>query len=588
MDTGKSILLIESDERSAHDVLRFLKVSAYSFSVSHASSSAEAINYLNSRKPDLVLLDAAIFTDKNYPQLNALLHRGNVPVVLLSDSAVSDARKQASSIGATDYIVKNKINLFHLQKTIVTALKINEAEEKLESTLNGMASQHDSFYRILSRVEDGVLVLNASNAVRYANTKAYSILGEAYMHKYLADYVCYRHTETEEQVTIQPSDEVSVTFRVSSINWNSEACNLFIISQQRLSAPQQFIDLPATQVLLDSLNQPLMLVSNDNIIFANKALQQLSGQPPQIFKSLRLIDFAESASAFNPGYSVQSFLSTYQFQGIFHHANGSNIKAGFTSTPLNLEGNLYRLVTVIPEDINSSAVVPAHRGADDAISSEDVLHLASHDLREPVRTILNYVQLIGDKLNESKYEEATEYAQFAKDAASRMERLLSDLKAYIALSTHNFQMSKVSVKIVVNDVLKSMKLRIENAEAQVSVAELPEVSADRELLDKLLSILIDNALKFHRGNRKPIVDIGYDKHEGRIVFCVRDNGIGIAKKYQSKVFDLFERLNRVDEFPGNGLGLAIAKKIVEMHGGEIWIESLPGFGSSFYFTLSTR
>ncbi len=569
-------------------MLRFLKVSAYSFSVSHASSSGEAVNYLNNRKPDLVLLDAAIFTDKDYPQLNTLLHRENVPVVLLSDSAVSDARKQASSVGATDYIVKNKINLFHLQKTIVNALKINEAEEKLESTLNGMASQHDSFYRILSRVEDGVLVLNASNAVRYANTKAYSILGEAYMHKYLADYVCYRQTDTEEIVTIQPSDEVSISFRISSINWNSEACNLFVIRQQRLAVPQHFTDLPATHVLIDSISQALMLVSNDNIIFANKTLQELSGQSVQALKSLKLNDFAESASAFNPGFSVQSFLSTYQVQGILHHADGSTIKASFTSTPLNLGGELYRLVTVTPEDIHPSASAPLHRGAEDAISSEDVLHLASHDLREPVRTILNYVQLIGDKLTEAKYAEAIEYAQFAKDAALRMERLLSDLKSYIRLNTHNFQMSKVSAKIVVNDVIKSMKRRIDDAEAQVSVAELPEVSADRELLDKLLTVLIDNALKFHRGNRKPVVDIGFDKHEGRIVFCVRDNGIGIAKKYQSKVFDLFERLNRIDEFPGNGLGLAIARKIVEMHGGEIWIESVPGFGTSFYFTLSSR
>jgi light-regulated signal transduction histidine kinase (bacteriophytochrome) len=120
------------------------------------------------------------------------------------------------------------------------------------------------------------------------------------------------------------------------------------------------------------------------------------------------------------------------------------------------------------------------------------------------------------------------------------------------------------------------------------LAELPEVSADRELLEKLFSQLIDNAIKFHKKDRTPIVDIGYDKYDGKVVFCVRDNGIGISKKYHQKIFDLFERLNRVDEFPGNGLGLAICKKIIELHGGEIWIESLPGFGSSFYFTLQSK
>lgn len=122
-------------------------------------------------------------------------------------------------------------------------------------------------------------------------------------------------------------------------------------------------------------------------------------------------------------------------------------------------------------------------------------------------------------------------------------------------------------------------------QAEVSFTELPDVSADRELVEKLLFQLIDNALKFRKKDKKPVIDIGYEKFEGNVIFCVRDNGIGISKKYYHKIFELFEKLNRVDEYPGNGLGLAISRKITELHGGEIWVESLPGSGSNFYFTL---
>jgi light-regulated signal transduction histidine kinase (bacteriophytochrome) len=138
---------------------------------------------------------------------------------------------------------------------------------------------------------------------------------------------------------------------------------------------------------------------------------------------------------------------------------------------------------------------------------------------------------------------------------------------------------------MVANVLKDLKPLIEEKEAVVNVAPLPDISADRELVEKLLQHLVANALLFHKKGNKPIVDIAFDKYDGNIIFCVRDNGIGISKKYHAKIFELFERLNRVDEYPGNGLGLAICKKIVEMHGGKIWVESLPGAGSSFYFTL---
>jgi nitrogen-specific signal transduction histidine kinase/CheY-like chemotaxis protein len=588
MDTVKNILLIEGDERSAQDVLRFLKVSGYMFSVSHVSDISDALNYFHTRKPDLVLLDSVFAADKDFNALKSVFQRDSVPLVLLSDAPPADARKQADKVGAADYLVKTKINLFHLQKTIVTALKLTEAEEKYETTLTGFVAQREAFYEVFDKMNEGVLVVNAANAVRYANAKAYSILSEDYLKIYLADYICYHDREQEQMVEISPSSDVLIQLRISKVDWNGEACNLFVIEQRDVFRETILGENKVFAQLTNSLDLNILLTRGDEIVFADNASLKLLKSNAESVVGKPMHNFVEFSSLPPANLSVQSFLSDKQTDGLVKYKDGSTLPVTIVSKPISINGEFHLMYLLKPKNSEGNTAVPRYRAEDDSITSEDVLHLASHDLREPVRTILNYVQLIADKLGEERYKEANEYALFAKDAAERMEKLLSDLKLYIALNTHKFQLSKVSAKMTVNDVLKNAKHKIQESGAQISLAELPEVSADRELLEKLFSQLIDNAIKFHKKDRTPIVDIGYDKYEGKVVFCVRDNGIGISKKYHQKIFDLFERLNRVDEFPGNGLGLAICKKIIELHGGEIWIESLPGFGSSFYFTLQAK
>ncbi len=133
-----------------------------------------------------------------------------------------------------------------------------------------------------------------------------------------------------------------------------------------------------------------------------------------------------------------------------------------------------------------------------------------------------------------------------------------------------------------------MGSEIEDAEIEVSVSELPDQIADKDMITILLKHLVGNAVKFRNKSRKAMIDIGHDKSDGQFIFCVRDNGIGISKKHHEEVFNLFQTLNDTNEYPGNGMGLAICKKIVDMHNGKIWVESLPGHGSNFYFKLNAR
>ncbi len=585
MEAGRTILLLDSDERSAQDIQRFLKVSAYAFTLSHASDIQEALNYVRNRRPDLILLDANFTDQKDFNSLKQLTQKEHIPSILLSDMPLAETEKKAQLSGATEYLVKNKINLFHLQKTIANTLKISETENKLGNTFHEFTAQSESLYKVLNRMGAGIMIINAQNAIRYANAKAYSILGEEGIKKHLADYLNYRTVEDEEQVELKPKKNLCISIRISNIDWNGEKACLFLLerSKGKEVLPDAVLNEDAIVTLLNSLNENLLVLKGDTIVQANRQALTVLKRTHSDIKNKALKDIFESEELPGSEISVQSFLSERDLEGMLKLADGSAQRVHFSVKPLNLGEELYQLLSFyVPASIDN---IPGARSDEEKFSSHGVLHIASHDLREPVRTILNYVQLVGENLENGKIDIAKEYTGFARTAAYRMEKLLSDLKVFIGLNEHPFQLAKVSMKLVLADVLKQLKPRIEESGAEISFTELPDVSADRELVEKLLIQLIDNAIKFSKKDKKPVIDIGFDKFEGNVIFCVRDNGIGISKRYYHKIFDLFEKLNRVDEYPGNGLGLAICRKITDMHGGEIWVESLPGSGSNFYFTL---
>jgi nitrogen-specific signal transduction histidine kinase/CheY-like chemotaxis protein len=583
MEQNHNILLLDGDEQSALDIQRFLKVSAYTFGVSHASDVQEGLNYLRTRMPEIILLDAQLTRTKDFEAFRQMVTKEKIPVILLSQNGGAESRHEAESVGAHDYIIKNKINLFHLQKTILNTLKITEAEAKLGNSFNQSAQQQATLYNLLNKTSSSVIIISPEDFLLYANDRAYTLLSEDGIRNQLAGYLTYRKLEKEEFVELHPGNVV-LKIRMSEIDWSGAQANLFIIDRfaaedtAGLLADESFISL------LNSLNENIILLRNGRMAFANKVALKTFNLSANEVNGRQPVDFFEGYNT-SAQVTVKSFVAEKVNHPVLKLADGTQRKIKLLSKPVTLAGEFYELLTFAVEGGAQDHLMPKGRSDEDQFTTDSVLHLASHDLREPVRTILNYVQLISENLHKQKYEAATEYADFAKAAADRMEKLLSDFKVYIALNDYKPALSKVSMKMAVADVLKQLKSTITSAEAEINVAELPDVNADRDLVEKLVLQLLDNALKFGKKGKKLVIDIGFDKYEGNILFCVRDNGMGIPKKYQDKIFEPFERLNRVDEFPGNGLGLAISKKIIELHKGKLWIESLPGFGSSFYFTL---
>lgn len=216
---------------------------------------------------------------------------------------------------------------------------------------------------------------------------------------------------------------------------------------------------------------------------------------------------------------------------------------------------------------------------------EQFAYVASHDLNEPLRMISSYLGLIQRRLGGQLEGEIKEFMDYALEGASRMRALIDGLLEYSRVGRKGEPKDGIDLNILLNDVLADLKAAIEQSGAVVTVEPLPTVRGVESELRRTFQNLIGNALKFHAKDRKPAIHVGAAAKGDVWEFHVTDNGIGIEAKNFEQIFQMFKRLHGQSEYPGTGLGLALAKRIVDTHGGRIWIESQPGQGSIFRFTL---
>ncbi len=217
---------------------------------------------------------------------------------------------------------------------------------------------------------------------------------------------------------------------------------------------------------------------------------------------------------------------------------------------------------------------------------EQFAYVASHDLQEPLRMITSFVQLLSMKYKGKLDTEADEYIRLTVDGAQRMQGLILDLLTYSRLGSDSPPFEPVDCAEALRQALQNLSERLKENEARVTQEGLEKVSVlgNFSQIVQLFQNLVGNAVKF-RGPEPPVIQIEAKAKEGEWQFSVRDNGIGMDPKYSDQIFDVFKRLHTRSEYPGNGIGLAICKKVVSRHGGRIWVEAQPGQGSCFYWTL---
>jgi light-regulated signal transduction histidine kinase (bacteriophytochrome) len=211
--------------------------------------------------------------------------------------------------------------------------------------------------------------------------------------------------------------------------------------------------------------------------------------------------------------------------------------------------------------------------------------IASHDLQEPLRMVASYTQLLADHYGGQLDKKAKEYIAYAVDGAIRMQRLVNDLLTYSRIATRGNPIETTDSHSILGEAIRNLATLIEESKTIVTNEELPLVRGDASQLVQLFQNLLANAIKF-RGADFPRVHVSVRDDGSEWVFSVRDNGIGIDRQYADRIFVIFQRLHTRQEYPGTGIGLAVCKRIVERHGGKIWLESEPGQrGSTFFFTI---
>jgi len=217
---------------------------------------------------------------------------------------------------------------------------------------------------------------------------------------------------------------------------------------------------------------------------------------------------------------------------------------------------------------------------------EQFAYVASHDLREPLRMVSSYVAMLERRYGDLFDDDARDFIGFVREGAQRMDRMVLDLLEYSRIGRLGAAPAPTSLADVVDGALDALRLSSDEASASITVAGTwPVVTGSRGELVRLFQNLIGNALKYRHADRQPVIRITCQDLENAWQIAVSDNGIGIAAEYFERIFAIFQRLHTRDKYDGTGIGLAICKKIVEHHGGRIWVESIAGEGTTFFFTL---
>jgi PAS domain S-box-containing protein len=274
---------------------------------------------------------------------------------------------------------------------------------------------------------------------------------------------------------------------------------------------------------------------------------------------------------------------------VYWRRDGSSFPVEYTSAPIVEQGAIIGAVLTFRDVTDRrQAEQELHDRVEDLARSnaelEQFAYVASHDLQEPLRAIVSYLQLLERRYHGQLDERSDRYIGHAVDGARRMQTLINDLLVYSRVGRRGASFSRVDTERVLSRALVNLRAALEESAAEVSHDPLPEVTADPTQLGQLFQNLVGNAVKF-RAEQRPRVHISAQREGDAWRFAVRDNGIGIEPPYVDRIFVLFQRLHGRAEYPGTGIGLAICKKIVERHGGQIWVESTPGQGSTFYFTI---
>ncbi|HEX2976127.1 MAG TPA: PAS domain S-box protein [Bacteroidales bacterium] len=288
-------------------------------------------------------------------------------------------------------------------------------------------------------------------------------------------------------------------------------------------------------------------------------------------------------NALQAGDEIETIFRTRPVNGASNHISlKAHITRDKSNKPVSISGVFFD-VTSMKEGAEQALIRLNEELLRSNTDLQQFAYVASHDLQEPLRMISSFTQLLQQRYGDKLDDDAKEYIRFAVEGSKRMYDLINGLLTYSRVQTRGREFSMVDMNNVVAKVKDNLNLVIEEKKASIVSRILPVVLADENQMIQLVQNLIENSLKFRQGH--PQIAISSEVEDGFHVFSFRDNGIGIHEQYFERIFKIFQRLHRAEEYEGTGIGLAICKRIIERHGGRIWVNAEPGIGSDFRFSL---
>lgn len=344
------------------------------------------------------------------------------------------------------------------------------------------------------------------------------------------------------------------------------------------------------QATFDAINDGVCLLNSGfKVDRCNKAFEIIIGKKQDEVINKSLCETCRDLCAFNEMYFRQALSGSDEIKNEEILVNGSWY---LVSTDLikgdedSFSGAVFKMTNITPakraENELKKTMVELERSNREL---EQFAYVASHDLQEPLRMVSNFTQLLSKRYSGKLDPDADTMINFAVDGARRMQMLIMDLLTFSRVMTKGMPFETVDLNDVLLAVEKNLQMTVKESGALIKAGHLPVIKADQVQMAQLFQNLISNAIKF-RSEREPVVRISAEEKKHDWVFSVSDNGIGIDPQFKDRIFVIFQRLHDMAAYPGTGIGLAICKKIVERHGGKIWVESEAGEGSTFYFTLA--
>ena len=529
---------------------------------------------------------------------------------------VTDRRKAEKTLQKAHEEIKNWAEDKSKEFLQANMLLRNALTER-KTAEKALRDSEEKYRTIVHTANEGIAILNEKKATTFVNDKIVEMLGypaDEIVDKSLFSFmsneskrVALAHL-SRRQEAITEQHYIKFIRKNGSELWTVFTSRpLFEKNGKYMGAMATFTDITERKLaeaqirkLSSAVEQSTSIIiitdTNARIDYVNPKFTQVTGysreevlgQNPRILKSTET-----PREVYNELWNT--IASGGEWHGELHNKkkNGKSYWARVSISPIkNMDGIITHYLGV-QEDITErkKAQSALQNYATELERSNEELqqfaYVASHDLQEPLRMITSYLTILENRYKNKLDDDADEFIGYAVDGAKRMKQLIKDLLQYSRVGTHGNPFRKTKCEEILSKTLNNLEVTIIENAVEITHDRLPIIKADEVQLLQLFQNLISNAIKFRR-KKLPKIHVGAKLKNGEWTFSVKDNGIGIEREYEKRIFIIFQRLHTNSKYPGTGIGLALCKKIVERHGGRIWFDSEPGEGSTFYFTIPVK